>query len=414
VSAKRVSIVACFCGWLATRALLSYAIANGLFLGPGHKVLGDLVLYRRWGTALVHGQGLPVADEAWQYPPGAGAVFMAPLALPASYRLGFMAVMLVADAATFCLLLVRRESTVGAWLWTLGGIALGPLLLARFDAVPTSLAVAGLITEIRLLAGANFALGAWVKVWPALLVLRGPTPRTTALAVTGAGGVVLAGLGVLALTGSLPRAFDFLTEQGQRGLQLESVAATPLLLYDALVTKPAATYRVVFDYGALQVTGPGTRTAVLVCTLASLAVVGWYLVSTVQGWRRGDSPARSLWRALTLVLLLMVTSRVLSPQYMVWALGVGGVVAARGLRRARVVAALVLLAAALTQWLFPFHYAELRSREVGATLVIAVRNGLLIAAATVSVWAASRGCSERSPAPDRLAAPEPSPATARP
>src|SRR6185369_14630921 len=64
--------------WLGTRLLLLALVWAGHALGAQQGVLGDVRLYGGWGTAFVHGHGLPVDDEKWQYPPGAILVFAVP------------------------------------------------------------------------------------------------------------------------------------------------------------------------------------------------------------------------------------------------------------------------------------------------------------------------------------------------
>jgi Glycosyltransferase family 87 len=401
VSRRRLSLAACFLSWIISRLFLVYAIGADIYLGPKDIAIGDLRGYHRWAATLFSGGGLPIDDPAWQYPPGAAAVFVFPELLPGSYGEGFVGLMLVFDAAILGILALRGPTRAGAWLWVLGGTALGPLLLARFDLVPTTLAVAGLAVATPVLSGALLGLGGWIKIWPTVLALRGATWGTAARRLAGAAIVIAAGLGAIALGGELDRALGFLQGQRYRGLQIESVAATPLLLHSALSGRPSDARHIVFEYGALTVTGPGVHTAILLCTLASLAAIAWYSLSALIALRRGTGPTESSWRALALVLLLMITSRVLSPQYMIWALGVGGLVVASRSKPSQIVAALLLFAAVLSQWVFPFHYRELRSGDLIPTLVLAVRNTTLIAAACIAVWCSGRNRSAPHARPSR-------------
>jgi len=365
-------------------------LADRHYLGTDYTILGDVRLYDHWATSFAGGHGLFRHNGQWQYPPGAAAIFLLGGALPLPYARAFAALMLALDAVVLALLLVRCRTTAGGWIWVLGGLALGPIVLARFDLVPTAFAVAGLTAlEVPLLAGLLLGLGGWTKVWPAVLALTAPRPVAAARAILGMALASALAVVALAATGNLDRALAFLGNQRVRGLQIESVAASPFLLADALGGGPPQ-YRIAYAYGTQQITGPGTRAAVMLCTLATLAVLGWYVVSTVRAWRSDRPASTSRWRALAVILLLMVTSRVLSPQYLIWVLGVAGVVAARERRVAVLAGALLVLASALSQWVFPFHYPQLLLHGLGTTAALALRNALLVVTAGLAVWQAER------------------------
>jgi len=91
--------------------------------------------------------------------------------------------------------------------------------------------------------------------------------------------------------------------------------------------------------------------------------------------------------AFTVVLLLVLTSRVLSPQYLVWLLGLAAVVLAvpRGESSQRPAAWLVLLAGLLTGIMYPWLEQDYSwTGTLPGTLVLTARNLVLLAAAVVS------------------------------
>lgn len=371
-------------GWLVTRALL--VVAPGWSLYPHHSaVTGDVRLYARWASILVSGH-FPVGDPTWQYPPGAAGVIGLPGLTPLRYYPSFVALTLVVDALVLAVLLRggRGGHRAGAWLWICGTTALGPIVLNRFDTLPTLLAVAALALAgtggagRSAGAGALLGLGAAVKVWPVLLivVIRQRNRALAGAAVVAAG--LLAGLGA---AGRLGEGLDFLNNQQARGLQVETLAATPYLLARVL---GAPGIRVVREYGAYQVHGPGVSAVVTLTTLASGLVV---LAFLWLAWRRPGNVGL----ALAGLLAVLLTARVLSPQYLVWALGLAAVALTDPASRQRVTAGLLVAACALTQWLFPIWYAGLIRGAVGSTLLLALRNAVLLAALVVGLRAALSG-----------------------
>ncbi|WP_328312518.1 glycosyltransferase 87 family protein [Streptomyces sp. NBC_00442] len=379
---RRTRYAALAVGWLATRALMLHLLVTDR-LGVG-GVSGEVyVLYRRWYDQLTTG-AFPFADPTWQYPPGAGAVLLTPSLFPfLTFFQAFTAVTLGCDAL-IALALVRAGarpggSAAGAWLWV-GGL---PLLLhipyARYDVQVTALAVGALLALRRRpgLGGVLAGLGALVKVWPLLALVGAPPGRGTRRALLGALGSVSALLTVLVL--AFDHSLDFARQQGGRGLQIESLGGTALQLAHLATGHPG---RVVYRYGAMEFTGAyASALATLSLALTGLAVC-WLLFWRVRARRR--TVAVPLDAALCAVLLFTVTSRVISPQYLVWLLGLAAVCLTSGRTTQRPVAQLLLPAAALSALAFPCLYDEVIAGSALGTAVMAARNTLLVAAALVS------------------------------
>src|SRR5664280_1046473 len=221
------------------------------------------------------------------------------------------------------------------------------------------------------------------------LLLRGQSPLGAAVASIG---VVLA----LAATGQLGGATAFLAFQQARGLQVESVAATPFMVARAFGIGPPPVYQ----YGAMEVVTAGRDVAVAVCTAGEALVLVLFAAAALRAWRRpppaaGSQPAgpptagpASADRALALVLGLMVTSRVLSPQYLRWALGLAATAVAMGSRRQWTTAVLLLVAAAASHLVYPVLYGGVLSGRPLPTGVLVARNLLLIAATVSAVCGA--------------------------
>ncbi|WFB83444.1 MULTISPECIES: glycosyltransferase family 87 protein [Streptomyces] len=401
--------------WGATRLLLLLFVLKVLVF-PGPDVTSDVsVIYRDWYEVLRTG-AFPSDDVTWQYPPAAAFAILSPALLPfLEYATAFFVLACAVDAAVLALLWRAGRgsgrSPRGAWVWVVGVPLLGPTVYARYDLMVTAVAVAALLAAGRhaRVAGALAAVGALLKVWPALvLVGMGGRRPWVAAAV---GGVGLAGL--FAVT--MPGAFAFLTFQRERGVEVESLGA--------LVFHVARHFGweggVLLNYGSMEFLGPHVDTVSTVSMGLSAAAFGWLLLWRVRAARspgprsprsRSQPPesqpqpsesrssrspsSRSRFAAHTAadaafvaVLLFTVTSRVISPQYLVWLVGLAAVCRCFRASRMRVPVALVLAASLVTVLEFPLLFADVVASTPLGIALLAVRNGLLVAAALVGARA---------------------------
>jgi hypothetical protein len=338
--------------WLATRAV---TVADIGFWGPAaHLRLEDVATYETWSQVLTTRHAFP-GGPAWQYPPGAALVMLIPKLGPGTYGESSVGLMLLFDLAGLGLLALlgrRSGNSTGVWVWLLAMPLVGAYALLRFDLVPTVIAIAALVVVHRRPGwfGALVGVGAAIKVWPALLLFtewdRRRLLRAGAAALAGAAGVVV----VTALAFGDP--FGFLSGQSDRGLQREAVATAPWLVSQIASGAPPA---LAVHFGSRQIVGSGADTVAVVLkwlSLASLAAAaawwGYRARAIRRGWAQLADIAVSRDFALTVVLLLTVTSRVLSPQYMVWLLGLAAVVLSAGTARLARPAWIVVAATLLT------------------------------------------------------------------
>ena len=380
---KRIGAPALWAVWLATRTGL-YLLATA----PGQS--GDVGIYQRWDTCcFAHGR-FPLADPMWQYPPGAALILWLPGRLPGNYRHTFVFLAIGCDLAATLMLCARARrggSLAGGWYWVCGVPLLGAIAVTRFDVVPVALSVAALCVTGRGAAGgavrgALAGAGAAVKIWPVAL-LAGPAPghwrRTLAAAVA-----VLAVACVL--YGSA--AVSFLAHQNARGVEIESVAATPFMIARRAGWHGTA----VFRFGAWQLSGAHVALAQdasrLGLILAAAAVAGWQLllISGRVGWR----PEFSADAPLAATLLFLVVSPVLSAQYLLWVTGLAAACLVTGRTTGRPAALAVLAAAGLTQLIFPIGWHSLLAGSGVTTAVLVARNMLLVLAAALSCWRITR------------------------
>ncbi|MFM9367044.1 glycosyltransferase 87 family protein [Streptomyces sp. Da 82-17] len=370
--------------WAVTRAVMLVLLArDGRFpLGVGGIAREVHELYFHWSQVLAQG-AFPLDDPLWQYPPAAGPVLLAPGLLPGlSYFQGFVALALFADAVVACALVRagRRPGCglAGAALWV-GGL---PLLLhvplARYDVYVTALAVLALLCVARRprAAGVLAALGALVKVWPALTLLGTPRGRGTR-AAWGAALVAAAAL-LLALAVLFAHPFAFLRQQGGRGVQIESLGGTALA-FARLAGQPL---RVEYRFGAMEFTGPQVAAVAQVSLAATVLACAALLLWRVRA--RHWTEATPFDAALCAVLLFTVTSRVISPQYLIWLLGLAAVCLTSRATSQRPAAALVTAAAAVSTLVYPLLYEDVMTGTWTGVLALLVRNVLLVTAVLLS------------------------------
>jgi Glycosyltransferase family 87 len=337
--------------WLSTRALIVAGV--GLWEAP-HAGFEDVNRYERWSDILTGEHAFPNV-EAWQYPPGAGLLMLLPRLFPVGYGEAFVGLMLLVDLAGLVLLarLGRRSGNdTGVWVWLLVVPLLGYFALLRFDLVPTVIAIAALLVVHRRPQwfGALAGLGAAIKIWPVLLLFGEWDRRRLLKAVVAA--IAAAGL-VLAVSAiAFGGATNFVSHGGGRGLQEEAVATIPWQLEQTVSGDP---YPREIRFGAWEIATPAAdRVATLLrwltfAALAAAAVWWWFRARAIRAGREQLAEAAvSRDFVFTVVMLVVVTSPVLSNQYMVWLLGLAAVVLSAGSTRLRRPAWIVVGAAALS------------------------------------------------------------------
>lgn len=372
--------------WLLSRALV-LAI---LVFAREDGVSGDVTYYATSLHQMFAGAG--IGNTLQEYPLPVFAVILPQFLLGAlnqvAFTLLFALSMLGVDAAFTALLWRadgrRRGDAVNVWLWFVP--AIGPLAYFRFDLVPAVLAGGAVLAAIRRprLAGVLTALGAALKLWPVVMLptflLRRSDRRPVLAGFLGT--VVVVG-GLSLAIGGPRRTLSPLHWQSARGLQIESIAATPLILARAVHPVGVWTIRL-SQYKAFEIFGAGVKLLLAVTT--GLTLLGGLLL-VVLWWRavrlRTPSAQTLGWLFLATTLIVTVTNKTLSPQYLLW---LGGPIAALAVRAphnhaVRTFARVLLVTAVATQLTYPIGYDALlktHSWMPAVALDLAIRNGLLV------------------------------------
>lgn len=379
--------------WVLSRAL----VLTIMVFAHESDVTGDVTYYATSLHQLFHGAGLH--NTLQEYPLPVFAVLLPQFLLgfgnQVAFTILFALSMLALDAGFTALLWSadgrRRGDATNLWLWFVP--ALGPLAYFRFDLVPAVLAGGAVLAAIRrpALAGVLTALGAALKLWPAVMLptflIRRPDRRPVLIGFLSTG--ILVG-GLALVLGGVRRTLSPLHWQAARGLQIESVLATPLMLGRAV--HPVGVWSIrLSKYKAFEIFGAGSKLLITVSTV--LTALGALLLITL--WRRalrvGNPSAETLgWLFLATALIVTVTNKTLSPQYLLW---LGGPVAALAVRApadhaVRTFGRVLMVTALATQFTFPIGYNALLKTHSVMPLValdLALRNGLLVWLAWYSV-----------------------------
>lgn len=383
--------------WVAFTLVHAFLIALCLF-APG-KPIGDVTsVYYTWVTTAVAGGPVPGIDIPFVYPVVAFLpMLLAFVVSPGAYALGWLGLITLLDAVAFAVLLGRwcQPRRAAAWWWLAFLLLEGPTALGRIDAVAVALVIVGLLVVSRHPAwgSALLTLGAWVKVWPAVVVAALVVAGRQRMRVVASAAATSAIVVVVALAlGSGWMVLSFVTQQTGRGIQIEAPVALPWL-WDAALGGGSHIY---YDHDILtfQVSGPGTvlasavTTPLLALVAAGILALGWL------AQRRGAA-FETLFPPLVLALIvsLIAFNKVGSPQFITWlaAPGVVGIVLLG--RRWLLPAVLVLVLAALTQLVYPYLYDWLLVANPAMVFVLTVRNALefvVLGIAVRGVWTAGR------------------------
>jgi hypothetical protein len=379
---------------------------------------GDVGLYLQKATAVTSGQ-VPYRDVPLEYPPLALVPMLAPYLVLApfgevtldAYKWAFVAweaALLVALGLVVARIVAlgghgdaapvgspdpgvaRRVRNTTIRLWIL--CAATALSIAwRFDIFPALLATVAVWTSMAGRAastGLAVGLGILAKLYPVVLAPALAAPWLARLGESrltrfGAAAGLAVLLGVLPFVAAAgPSALGFVSYQAQRGLQVEALASGFILLDGLVRGRPAP---IVHDFGSVQVAGPAAEA--WLASLPYLAVVGFALLAWL-GWRRvraeveveGTVAPRSVVMLATAsVLVLLLTSKVFSIQYVVWLVPFAAL-----LRRPQFWIAAIALG--LTMPIHPLMYGWLVEQQALPVLVLNLRNALLLLLTGLVIW----------------------------
>lgn len=344
-------------------------------------------IFFEYASRVIYGE-LPYRDFFFEYPPLSLLVLLPPRLFAGdllSYLQAFVWEMLLVDLLGLVVLAAFARS-LGHSVWgtlviyTLILLALGPLVGGRYDLLPAVLVLLALYAFHRRwnnFSWAALALATMTKLYPLVLaplfafpLLQGREYPRLIRGVL----VFLFALGLIAapcLWLSPDGFWHSFKYHLERGLQVESTYASFLLVGH---TFGSTSPRLSFNHGAWHLSSTlADALARLSPIFMGLALLVVYLLC----WRKGRATTEEgemVNYALLAVLAFMLTSKVLSPQFLIWLSPLVPLV--RG-RWRQACGPLFLLASFLTQYIFPSHYPDLIRGDPKLIDVLLWRNLLL-------------------------------------
>src|SRR3954468_23554857 len=377
----------------------AWALLNKGFYARDQIV--DTPVYQGYGDAMLDGK-VPYRDFKVEYPPAALPVFLLPAIGDhhdeATYRKHFERLMvfcgLLAVAGT-ALALISLGAGADRLLLALGFTALAPLalgsvILTRFDLWPTALMMLGLAAVI---AGRNrtglgvLGLAAAAKIFPVVVV---PPALVYVWRRHGRREAVICGAVCAAVVAAcfLPFAilspggiWDSLHRQADSAVQIESLGSSCLLVAHQL---GAWTVHLNLSHGSQNQGGTLATTFAGIQSVLQAAVVIALWVAFARGPATGDRLVRY---AAACVAAFIAFGKVLSPQFLIWLLPLVPLV--RG-RRGLAASGVLAVALVLTQVWFPIRYFDLVAFDEFPSWVLLARDLVLVALVAV-LTAPARG-----------------------
>ena len=383
---------------LRTTALIGASILVHLWALTASKIFsdaisfGDLGLYDYWSYMSNNGAGWYGLVTDWVYPALAFVpIWLAGLVAALDYEIAWLVLVFILNTDAALALVKKTESnkpfagTFASWAFLAALFALGPVAVSRIDSVSAALAIFGLVAINRnqiATASAFFTVAGWIKIWPialfvSLLATVEQKARAIYVALAITSSVVIVGL----ITGGTT-VFGFITQQQDRGIQIESVMATVWMWLAKF-----GLAEIFFDEQVLtnQVSGVLVQEVAAASNWLMLLALSITFLLALRAIRAGSNRKEVFAIAsLTGVLDLIVFNKVGSPQFMVW-LAVALVAAiffeVKSIKMPLIAGGTILL---LTQLIYPVFYLELLGLETLPLWLLTIRNLLLV---WLLVWA---------------------------
>jgi hypothetical protein len=356
-------------------------------------------LYYDYASAIVGGK-VPYRDVFIEYPPFSLVFFTLPRIAGASFRwyyVWYQVEIVVADLVVLAALYVARERDSAAWpelgAYTALLVAVGPIALQQYDLFPAALTLVAVVcfaSRRETAAWVFLALGALTKVYPALLapvfLILDDRPLWSRVRHAGLAGIVTTVVVLSPLLILAPSSLgEMVAFHSQRGIHLDSLYSSIAFAARSLgltFVGVAVTYR------TWTVTGPAAdflirlATPLLALALTSAYVFVYQRSRGVAGEALRDARVVATSSALV-VFAGLVTSKVLSPQFLIWPLTLLPLLVRP---RRWLIWTLFAATGALTYYIYPLHYPDLLGHAPAAIAALAARNLLLL---TLTVLVAS-------------------------
>ena len=351
-------------------------------------------LYLDYASKVLQGN-LPYRDFSFEYPPFSLLFFILPRLFASTwpaYAVIYQIEVVIVDAiGLFLVYLIARRLGKAPWklmtVYTLCILAIGPIVGQQYDIFPAVMTLAAIYCFWRgyhKTSWALLALGTLTKFYPAviapiflLIYLKNRQYKQAA-----------AGLGVFAaicLVVVVPflyygseSIFNLINYHSQRGIQIESTYSAVLL---ALRQFGWIKVGWVFNFGSINLDSPLANTLARMSTYISalaLIITYWFIWSRIKPGK--SQFTRLAAYSLLVIDVVLVTSKVLSPQYLIWLVPLCPLLFGEWRYH---LTAIFMIIGILTYFIFPLNYEALEYFKTDAVALLVFRDFLLILLAVI-------------------------------
>ena len=397
--------------WFRQRPLVFFALLHALLFLAVFASLDYLVgghgFERGFTIKMLDGM-VPYSDFFSEYPPLALFSFLLPALLSPTqpfYSFFFAVEIFLLDLVVlFILAKLASRLKMQAWpvlsVYTLCLVVIGPIVTGRFDLLPATLVLVALYAFIsgkNKIAWGCLALGASAKLYPLVIaplfflyLLRQKQYWRLAQGIAIFGGVIL----VLNLPWVIIDAdgfWQFISYHLERGLHSESSYGSVILIGQVMGLTQVEAGLTYGSWNLVSTMAENLSRASFYITAGLLSVI--YAFYARQLWQKkpGDISIRGLLNneavallryTLVAVLIMLLTSKVFSPQFLIWLCPLIPIV---GARWRYVPLVLFLIAGAITQYIYPHNYIAFELFTPHLVILHAIRNLLLAVMAVIYI-----------------------------
>ncbi len=277
-----------------------------------------------------------------------------------------------------------RESVLrSSLMYVLLAIALAPTVLWRFDALSTLLSVLAVVAVARnhaVLSGMALGGAIMTKLYPLAMLPALVVGRVRGRGLKAAALLVAA---TVATVGLIAAPFAFLAGRGSisyveyatgRGVQIESIPGALAMLGNVLGGPDARIYH---GFGTWQVDSPllailsPTWTALTVVMIGALGIAIWHRFRVDRAAAGGLRPTSEVVHLMAALMVVLVSSRVLSPQYLFWVVPFVAL-------SSRPKTIVFWVAALLTAYGYPLNFQEMLNQQADVVIAVNIRNAILL------------------------------------
>jgi hypothetical protein len=356
-------------------------------------------LYLEYASQIWNGH-LPYQDFPLEYPPFSLIFFLLPRLFASSlsaYAGAFEIEVLLFDLlGMYILYRIARKWDMPPWkllmVYSVAILAIGPIFIESYDVFPAILTLLSMFffyNDKHRWAWIFLALGFMTKLYPVVIApiyiffyLRDRCYKRIWQSIIMFGVVCL--IIILPFLVTAPGSVgQLVSTHSARPLQLETTYSSVLLVLGKLTN---ISPEIVYSYGSRNIMNPTAETLAALSwlvTILFLLAAYWLIYRSIKA-NTTELPQIGTY-SLLIVCVLLISSKVLSPQFLIWLIPFFPLVSGK---KGVLLTAMLVVIGALTYYIYPLHYDGFENNESAVVFVLFVRNLLIIvltamAAATI-------------------------------